>query len=789
MKENDRLPSPQTLDEKHYKMIKVIGTGSFGKAILCEKDGKQYVMKRINMNELSKDEQQGALNEVQVLQKLKHEYIIAYYEYFQSKDGYLNIIMEYAEKGDIFTKIKNTNTFFPEEQIIIWFTQITLALKHVHDNNILHRDLKTQNIFLTKDNNIKLGDFGIAKILTSQTEFARTVIGTPYYLSPELCEDKPYNQKSDVWALGCVLYEISTKRHAFNGQNLPALILKILRGTYPPLPSFYSNNLKDLISSMLQKDPTLRPTLDEIVSLPFIQEVVTKLIITKQKVSSSVEQPKAKRDLKWVEEKQKELDSLYKKLHPSKQKAIDTVSKMQLQKHLEEKKEKGNERLKNRKEYYEQMLENKRKVSQQNQIIPPKAPVALPVKELKKDIPKIPVDPSPRGPPIQKPSAVDISEIINKQHVIPKNKAIVNAKENRSSEDERLKEKKKKDDERQKWLKNVVGSESEEKKKKFLEEKKNEKQRKKEEEKKKMLDHMKKMKEIKRRPNKMKALIAGEQEDPEEPIPIESKKTEKKEEKLNDKRKEEEEEKERKRKEQIEKQRQDFKDFIKNQKKKMNTKENVNVEIVVPGLQQQPSDILVVDNKKKQTSDPYLNRTIPEVELFVSKRNVEIKEVKTNEEVAKEIKEENDLDLLPSKEDRPITPMIDILNSDNIPKINIIPATQTFTSSQLSGNNKLSTPTRIITSESSPDLETLKKKQIELSMRIESLRKYCEHKFGETTFVELYRYLRDFELKDNEEEDNRLHKGVERILGSKIKLLPYVQRIYQLIDCEDLFYG
>ena len=75
--------------------------------------------------------------------------------------------------------------------ILDWFIQIALGLKHVHDNNILHRDLKTQNIFLTSDNTIKLGDFGIAKILNSQTELANTVIGTPYYLSPELCEDKP----------------------------------------------------------------------------------------------------------------------------------------------------------------------------------------------------------------------------------------------------------------------------------------------------------------------------------------------------------------------------------------------------------------------------------------------------------------------------------------------------------------------------------------------------------------------------------------------------------------------
>lgn len=128
------------------------------------------------------------------------------------------------------------------------FVQLCLALKHVHDRKILHRDLKSQNIFLMKNGMIKLGDFGIARVLKHTTEMARTAIGTPYYLSPEICENQPYNNKSDIWSLGCILYEIMTLKHAFEAGNMKGLVMKILRGHYPPVPSFYSADLKKLIA-------------------------------------------------------------------------------------------------------------------------------------------------------------------------------------------------------------------------------------------------------------------------------------------------------------------------------------------------------------------------------------------------------------------------------------------------------------------------------------------------------------------------------------------------------------
>lgn len=158
------------------------------------------------------------------------------------------------------------NQYFTESQILDWFTQICLAMKHVHDRKILHRDLKNQNIFLTKDNTIKLGDFGIARVLSNTREKAKTMVGTPYYLSPEIIENKPYNFASDMWSLGVVLYELCTLKPPFNAENLKYLALKIVKGIYNPIPAQYSKDLRKLIEVLLKKDVSSRPTVNEILS-------------------------------------------------------------------------------------------------------------------------------------------------------------------------------------------------------------------------------------------------------------------------------------------------------------------------------------------------------------------------------------------------------------------------------------------------------------------------------------------------------------------------------------------
>jgi len=202
----------------------------------------------------SDEEREKAQQEVAVLRGLDHPGIVRYHEHFVHEDS-LCVVMHYCEGGDLSQLIKRrakSETFFEEHEVIDLFVQIVMALHYVHQKHILHRDLKTQNIFITKARDgsmglVKLGDFGIAKVLEGSYAAASTVIGTPYYMSPEVCQGQQYGYMSDVWALGCILYEICALQQAWNGSNLLGLVYKIVQERQPPLPDLYSAELKGLV--------------------------------------------------------------------------------------------------------------------------------------------------------------------------------------------------------------------------------------------------------------------------------------------------------------------------------------------------------------------------------------------------------------------------------------------------------------------------------------------------------------------------------------------------------------
>uniref|UniRef100_A0A3B3ZJ96 Serine/threonine-protein kinase Nek8 n=1 Tax=Periophthalmus magnuspinnatus TaxID=409849 RepID=A0A3B3ZJ96_9GOBI len=276
-----------------YEKIKVVGRGAFI-VHLCRRrsDGAFVILKEIPVEQMSRDERLAAQNECQVLKLLNHPNIIEYYENFL-EDKALMIAMEYAP-GTLADYIqKRCNSLLDEDTILHFFVQILLALYHVHNKLILHRDLKTQNILLDKHQMIvKIGDFGISKILVSKSK-AYTVVGTPCYISPELCEGKPYNQKSDIWALGCVLYELASLKRAFEAafQNLPALVLKIMSGTFAPISDRYSPELRQLILNMLNLDPSKRPQLNEIMALPICIRPLLNLYTDIGNVKMRIEKP------------------------------------------------------------------------------------------------------------------------------------------------------------------------------------------------------------------------------------------------------------------------------------------------------------------------------------------------------------------------------------------------------------------------------------------------------------------------------------------------------------------
>ncbi|CAF2733074.1 unnamed protein product [Rotaria sp. Silwood2] len=277
-----------------YKFLKQIGKGSYGEVWLVlplrnssssKSSSKQYVLKRLDLrqqsNETTQNDIEGAEREAKLLSTLKHPNIVAYTESFRSNDGFLNIVMAYCEGGDLYTKLKERKANkqpLTENQIVEWFVQICMALQYMHDKSILHRDLKTQNIFLTKNEIVKVGDLGIARVLDSGNDLATTIIGTPYYMSPEIFSNKPYGQKSDIWALGCCVYEMTTLEHAFNAKDMNSLVLKIIRGQIPQTSKKYSEPLTALIKSMLSKNPDDRPTAKKILQNTYIKRHIMRLL-------------------------------------------------------------------------------------------------------------------------------------------------------------------------------------------------------------------------------------------------------------------------------------------------------------------------------------------------------------------------------------------------------------------------------------------------------------------------------------------------------------------------------
>jgi len=234
----------------------------------------------IDISRASKQEKDDALKESLVLSSLKHPYIVRYRENFL-EDGWLCIVMDFCEGGDLSDRLKKSkqaNKNISEEQLLRWFTQGVLALKYIHDKHILHRDLKAGNFFLSKANNMKMGDFGIAKVLECTAAQAQTQIGTPYYLSPEICQGKPYSWASDIWSMGIILFEMCAKRVPFEAPDLRTLIQRITKGPTPEPPREYSPEFRQLVRDLLNRDPAQRPPAGDILKKPIIQGVVKKML-------------------------------------------------------------------------------------------------------------------------------------------------------------------------------------------------------------------------------------------------------------------------------------------------------------------------------------------------------------------------------------------------------------------------------------------------------------------------------------------------------------------------------
>ena len=262
-----------------YEPISYIGKGNFGSITKIKRkiDGKILVWKELNYGVMSEKDRNRIVSEVNILRELHHPNIVKYYDrIIDKKNTKLFIVMEYRPGGDLSQLIKRnrkTKQYFSED--IIWkiFSQVVSALYacHMHkEGKILHRDIKPSNIFIDQENNIKLGDFGLSRVLNKDISFAVSRVGTPYYMSPEQIDEIKYNEKSDIWSLGCFLYELTTLHPPFEAHTHLNLALKIKSGKVEKIPNIYSDNLGKLIGMLMNIDQNIRPNIKEIIAIPEI---------------------------------------------------------------------------------------------------------------------------------------------------------------------------------------------------------------------------------------------------------------------------------------------------------------------------------------------------------------------------------------------------------------------------------------------------------------------------------------------------------------------------------------
>ena len=252
-----------------FQILQKLGEGAYSKVYKVKRlvDNNIYALKKVKLLNLSDKEKSNALNEVRILASIKSNYVISYKEaFFDEKDSTLGIVMEYADKGDLYQKIiehKKTAKFFEESDIWRIFIQLVKGLKALHDLKILHRDLKSANVFLCSDGTVKLGDLNVSKVARRGLGYTQT--GTPYYASPEVWKDQPYDNKSDIWSLGCVLYEMITLKPPFRAENMEGLFHKVIKGKINKIPDRFSDDLFSIVKLLLQVNSDNRPSCDRIL--------------------------------------------------------------------------------------------------------------------------------------------------------------------------------------------------------------------------------------------------------------------------------------------------------------------------------------------------------------------------------------------------------------------------------------------------------------------------------------------------------------------------------------------
>ena len=256
----------------NYKIIEKLGQGSFGSAYKVKNEENEdiFVIKKILLEGAKGNQLKEIKNEAQVLSSINSENIVKYFESFEDKESF-NIVMEYCDRLDLGKYIKGHKICKKsvEKQVIYHIIlEICNGLKEIHNKKLIHRDLKPDNIFLTSDSKIKIGDFGLAKQLNQKNQYAKTQAGTILYMAPEIINGVKYNNKVDIWALGCIIHELCTLNVCFEGESINEVINKIIGCKHEKIDQkVYGADMQNLIDLLLKIDYKKRPDIDEVIKM------------------------------------------------------------------------------------------------------------------------------------------------------------------------------------------------------------------------------------------------------------------------------------------------------------------------------------------------------------------------------------------------------------------------------------------------------------------------------------------------------------------------------------------
>eukprot|EP01063_Lacrimia_lanifica_P004629 TRINITY_DN12625_c0_g1_i1.p1 TRINITY_DN12625_c0_g1~~TRINITY_DN12625_c0_g1_i1.p1 ORF type:complete len:446 (+),score=174.19 TRINITY_DN12625_c0_g1_i1:123-1460(+) len=254
-----------------------VGRGAFAKAYLAEgADKRPYVIKEVDLSTLKEAQRKKADLEVAFLQSLNHENVIRCTDAFTCA-SVLHIVLDYASNGTLMAKIdgkKAEGGAFAPAQVLRWYAHLLSALRHLHHQRILHRDLKTANVFLDHMDQVKLGDFGLSRKQEDDENYSGQMVGTPYYFAPEVVTSKPFSNKTDIWSATVIAYELAYLNKPFNAKSIRGLYKKIQNVDYAACPDGFDADVKRLIESVLVLEPRDRPSAKTLCKDPALEPYV-----------------------------------------------------------------------------------------------------------------------------------------------------------------------------------------------------------------------------------------------------------------------------------------------------------------------------------------------------------------------------------------------------------------------------------------------------------------------------------------------------------------------------------